>query len=86
MKVGRTPGLRLGYSQIANPAYLVGKGTMRIGHALGLVTRNVAMNLIRSVSPEPYIDRRGRLRGNMLALRQIVRGRADPRQVRELGD
>lgn len=82
---GRTSGLRFGYSQIANPFYLVRKQTMPRGMALGLATRNLFANLRGSVRPEPHIDRRGRLRGNMLALIDIVRGRSDPRRILELG-
>jgi hypothetical protein len=42
------------------------------------------MNLVRSVWPEPYIDRRGRLRGNILALRDLVRGGMIPERILEL--
>jgi hypothetical protein len=37
--------------------------------------------LTRSVSPEPYLDRRGRLYGNLLGLCDILRGRINPRAV-----
>ena len=33
------------------------------------------MNIVRSPWPEPYVDRRGRLRGNLLALRDLMTGR-----------
>jgi glycosyltransferase involved in cell wall biosynthesis len=82
---GRTSGVRFGYSQIANPFYLVRKGTMPRGMALGLAFRNFAANIRGSVNPEPHIDRRGRLRGNLLALGDIVRGRSNPRRILELG-
>lgn len=84
VKSGRTSGVRLGYSQIANPAYLTRKGTVTPLFALKLATRNVLANLARSLRPEPWVDRRGRLRGNLLALADLLRGRADPRRVLEL--
>ena len=43
-KTGRTPGKRLGYSQVINPAYLWRKGTMQPGFALKLIVRNVIAN------------------------------------------
>lgn len=82
---GRTSGVRFGYSQIANPFYLVRKGTMQPGMAMGLATRNLFANIRGSVRPEPHIDRRGRLRGNLTALIDIVRGRSNPRRILELG-
>jgi GT2 family glycosyltransferase len=80
-KLGRTSGLRLGYSQIANPLYLNAKGTMRRGHALRMMSRNVLANIGKSVAPEPWVDRRGRLRGNCLAIWDLVRGRLDPQRI-----
>lgn len=82
---GRTSGLRLGYSQIANPLYLTRKRTMGAGMAWGLALRNMAANIRGSIRPEPQIDRRGRLRGNLIALVDIARGRSDPRRILELG-
>lgn len=84
VKTGRTSGIRLGYSQIANPIYLVAKGTMRRGPATKMATRNLIANLIKSLAPEPYIDRRGRLRGNLLALLDVARGVNHPTRILEL--
>jgi hypothetical protein len=83
-KAGRTSGKRLGYSQIANPIYLLKKGTIPPDLARRLMRGNLASNLLRSFRPEPYIDRRGRLAGNLLALIDLPRGRLDPRRVLEL--
>lgn len=77
----RSPGLRLGYSQVANPLYLLRKGTMRPFETLDLVSRNVAANALRSFKPEPWIDRVGRLRGNLLALADALRGRMAPERI-----
>lgn len=81
---GRQPGLRLGYSQIANPLYLIRKGTMPTTFGLGLMTRNVMANIMRSMSPEPHIDRRGRLRGNIIALTHALAGRIEPEHILKL--
>ncbi|MDE1917938.1 MAG: glycosyltransferase [Sphingomonadales bacterium] len=81
---GRTSGLRLGYSQIANVIYLRRKGTIRLLHGWRILTCNVAANLLHSLRPEPHIDRRGRLMGNWLALRDLTRGKIDPRRILSL--
>lgn len=84
IKMGRTPGKKFGYSQIVNPIYLIRKGSMKPRHAVALMLRNMGMNVTRSVSPEPYLDRRGRLYGNVLGLLDIIRGRINPRAVAQL--
>jgi GT2 family glycosyltransferase len=81
IKSGRTSGVRFGYSQIANPIYLIRKGTMSWKHAKMLMWRNLAANLIRSFHPEPWIDRKGRLKGNMLALVDMAFGRISPHRI-----
>jgi glycosyltransferase involved in cell wall biosynthesis len=80
-KSGRTSGVRFGYAQIANPVYMVRKGTMSMAFAGSLIGRNVLANLGKSFRPEPWIDRRGRLRGNWLALRDFVTGGISPRRI-----
>lgn len=84
VKAGRTSGVRLGYSQIANPVYLSKKGTMSWQHARKLISRNIAANLARSIYPEPWIDRHGRLKGNLLALMDLLRGKASPARILQL--
>ncbi len=83
-KAGRTSGVRLGYSQVANPIHLVGRMTMGRGEALWTICRNLAANAAKSFRPEPWVDRTGRLRGNVLALTDLVRGRLDPERVLKL--
>ncbi|WP_212524275.1 glycosyltransferase family 2 protein [Actibacterium sp. MT2.3-13A] len=82
-KTGRSGGLRLGYSQIANPLYLRSKRTMRGTRAFAIMLRNVVSNLVRSLYPEPEIDRRGRLRGNLRAMRDIATGELRPERVKD---
>ncbi|MEZ5815611.1 MAG: glycosyltransferase family 2 protein [Hyphomicrobiaceae bacterium] len=84
VKIGRQPGRRFGYSQIANPIYLRRKGSLGLARAAYLVVRNVSMNIARSLKSEPWIDRRGRLAGNILALGHLARRRLDPRHILEL--
>lgn len=81
---GRTSGKRLGYSQVANIVYLKRKGTMRPDFGNRLMWNNVAANALRSLRPEPLVDRRGRFLGNMLAIFDCLRGRVDPRRILEM--
>ncbi len=81
VKLGRETGIRLGYSQIANPLYLVRKGTYSPWKALLLMARNVTMNCGRALRPEPYVDRPGRARGNGLAVIDWLTGRLQPTRI-----
>lgn len=83
-KRGRTSGVKFGYSQIANPIYMTQKGTLSLPLALRQMGRNVARNIARFLAPEPWVDRRGRLKGNMLALVDLVQGRLDPCKILQL--
>lgn len=83
-KRARMPGMRTGYSQIANPIYLWRKRTMSSAAASNLMARNVAANLIRSIKPEPWCDRRGRLAGNLRALGDLITRRLHPRNILDL--
>jgi len=84
IKLGRTSGVRFGYSQIANPVYLIAKGTMSWRHAGKLMWRNLAANSVRCIYPEPWIDRKGRLKGNFLALIDMALGRISPLRILQL--
>lgn len=86
VKAGRISGIRVGYSQIANPIYLVQKGSMAWSYAINRMWRNVLANLVRSLFPEPWIDRKGRLKGNLIALADIVLGRISPRRIIDFTD
>ena len=77
-KSGKTSGVKLGYAQVANVIYLVRKGTLRPGFGLKMAAGNVAMNLWKSLRPEAFIDRRGRLRGNLIAIRDALFGKMSP--------
>jgi len=81
VKSGRVAGDRLGYSQVVNPIYMLRKGTMTAGQVAGQIFKNIASNLVLAVRPEPFIDRRGRLRGNLKALADLFRGRVEPERA-----
>ena len=83
-KMGKTSGVRFGYSQVVNPLYITRKGNMRLPYAVKLILRNILSNAAKSVLSEPYIDRRGRLWGNLRALAHLLRGRLDPTYVLRL--
>ena len=82
VKLSRTSGVPLGYAQVVNPLYLFRKGSVPLGFALRSAGRHCLINLVRAVRPEQHVDRRGRLAGNLLALRDLLlfraRARADP--------
>jgi GT2 family glycosyltransferase len=84
IKRGRTSGVQLGYSQVVNPVYLNRKGTMRAGLVGRHIFGNVASNLVRALRPEPFIDRAGRLRGNLMGFRDLARGRITPEKAATL--
>jgi GT2 family glycosyltransferase len=84
VKGGRVSGVRFGYSQIANPVYLVRKGTGSARWATNLMVRNILANVALSLRPDPHVDRRGRLRGNLIALGHVSRGRIDPEFILQL--
>ena len=84
VKRGRQRGELLGYSQIANPIYLARKGTLSWPRALRQIGKNVAANCLKSIRPEQYVDRRGRLRGHIFALCDLSVGRLHPERVLDL--
>jgi glycosyltransferase involved in cell wall biosynthesis len=80
-KSGRTRGRNLGYSQIANPLYLIRKGTITRKRARILMLRNIASNLLGTIRPRPWADYRGRLTGNLTALWDLVMKRDHPGRI-----
>ena len=81
VKGGRTAGQKFGYSQIANPLYLMRKGTMPVHEGLWLMARNVGSNHAKALRPEPWVDRKGRVAGNWRAVRDLVTGRLRPERI-----
>jgi hypothetical protein len=86
VRSGRQPGRRLGYSQVANPVYLIRKGTMSKGRAVAQIGRNILANTRGLLFNDRLIDRWGRLNGNLLALSDLLVGRASPSRILEFGN
>jgi GT2 family glycosyltransferase len=84
VKGARISGVRTGYSQVINPAYLVRKGTMEPRYARKIMVRNVVANHVRAFRPEPWVDRLGRARGNWLGLFDLLLGRVTPERILRL--
>ena len=84
LRSGRQSGRRLGYSQVANVVHIYRKGTMPSDTGWCNLRRNLAANLVKSIAPEPHLDRRGRLMGNLLAIGDLLLGRLDPRRINSL--
>lgn len=81
-KAGRTSGIRFGYSQVANPLYIWRKvDNLGLKHMVRLIFPPVLRNMIGIFRPEPYIDRRGRFKGNLLAILDLIRGKAHPTRI-----
>jgi GT2 family glycosyltransferase len=81
---GRTSGVRFGYSQVANPLYLVRKQTMNRQRACRFISRHLLSNIYHSFYVHARFDYRGRLKGNCLAILDIVRGTIHPGRILEL--
>lgn len=81
VKSGRVAGDRLGYSQVVNPIYMLRKGTMTFSQVAGQIFRNLGSNILGIVRDEPFIDRGGRLRGNLRGFLDVLRGRLEPERA-----
>lgn len=77
-------GVRLGYSQICNPLYLMTRG--RLNHRTGTrqPLQNFLANHAKMFRPEPWIDRKGRAKGNWIAIMDLLRGRLNPSRILDL--
>lgn len=82
---GRVSGVRLGYSQIANPIHLMRKGTMSPRRAIPLMLKNILSNHARALKGETDVDRAGRARGNRWALNHILHRELDTLFVVRIG-
>ena len=85
---GRGPGVRLGYSQIVNPLYLwrkngyPGLGRVVVHFWMRLFLSNLTRSVVRTNNLRA--DRPGRLKGNLLAFGELLRGRVEPEQILNL--
>jgi GT2 family glycosyltransferase len=83
-KSGRQSGVKLGYSQVANPFYLARKRSVGWEFAVASMVSRSIKNLVRSAAPEPFVDRFGRLRGNLKGWRELLKGTISPTRILEL--
>jgi Glycosyl transferase family 2 len=83
-KKGRTSGIRFGYSQVVNPYYMIRKGSLSFGYGVKHLVKNFLANLIYSIKPEPWVDRQGRLKGNLIGFKDIICCSAHPKNVMKL--
>jgi GT2 family glycosyltransferase len=83
-KKGKISGVRFGYSQVINPLFVFRKGNMSLRRASLLIFKNIVANAAKSVFPEQYVDRWGRLKGNMVGLLHAAKGKLDPMYALEL--
>ena len=75
---GRMADRRLGYAQIANPIYLLRRGSMSVGD----FARRVATDLASNLSKAPRSPaRRRRLAGNLIAFAEALVGRCAPERA-----
>ena len=81
---GRRAHTCLGYSQVMNPAYFVGKGSFPLWLAAWEVFRPTAKHVAYSVAGPQRQWRRERLGGNLLAVRDVVGGHFTPERIRNL--
>ena len=84
IKSGRQSGIRLGYSQIANPCYLIAKGTCSWGRGLFNMSKNFAANVWGALRRERTVDRAGRLRGNLKGISDLITLRLTPSRALHL--
>ncbi|MCJ2012616.1 glycosyltransferase family 2 protein [Methylobacterium sp. J-076] len=84
VKRGRVSGRKFGYSQVMNPVYMHRKSTMTTAQVIRQIGRNMSANLVKSFWPELYIDRRGRLVGNLIAVGDLLRLRLTPERAATL--
>jgi len=84
VKGGRDAGLRFGYSQVVNPWYLMKKGTLKRFGTYQRIGRGFAGNALMAISQRSHIDRRGRLKGNLIGIKDIVTGKWAPERIADL--
>ena len=84
-KHGRVSGVRFGYSQVANQVYLARKGTITTMGGLRKAAENILANLVGALrNDEAYVDRRGRLAGNLRGIADTLTGKVSPGRILDL--
>ena len=90
-KSGRVREVQRGYSQVANNWYFLKKGTVHLPPRMAwirfwtiCVGKNVLLCLVPMLKGDRSADFSGRLKGHLLGVWDILRGRSAPERVREL--
>ena len=78
---GRTAHTRLGYSQMMNPLYLRKAGSFPTWLAVREIVPRCSKNLVLSLVGPEAGWRRERVRGNVIALGDAIRGRYTPERM-----
>lgn len=81
---GRVSGACFGFSQIMNAVYLWRKGSMTAAETIRHVTRALTGAIYWRIRDDRRLGRSDRLRGCMIAVGQVVRGRVEPERVLEI--
>lgn len=81
---GRTNHVRLGYSQFMNPVYLRTVGSFPLWLSVWEIFRPTAKNVAYAVAGPQKAWRRERVRGNLMGLRDAIRGRIEPERITQL--
>ena len=84
LRTGRVSGKRYGYSQVVNAWYLYRKGTMTIRESSLYILKALAANAAKSGGRQDYIDRRGRLCGNLVGVAYLLSGTCRPEGAAQL--
>lgn len=71
---GRISGNRMGISQIVNPFYLWRKDVLNASQLLDFWARALVGNALGLARRDPRLDRRGRLKGNLIGFVAVLRG------------
>jgi glycosyltransferase involved in cell wall biosynthesis len=87
---GRTSGVRYGYLKIANPWHLWRKSVISSLPELVAMywMKTTFANLIRAIMPKQpqSVDYKKRLKGNLMAYRDLLLFRIDPRNILNIAD
>ncbi len=84
VKRGRTSGIRLGYSQVVNPFYLAQKGHVSKFYPWKWSLKNIMANLAKYFLDRDFIDRAGRIKGNFIGIKSLLKGETKPEKITEL--
>lgn len=81
VQVARQSGVKMGYSQIVNNIYIWRKGHGSGARLILMAVRNVLANLVGVLKHDPRVDRLGRLKGNIIALKRLMFVGIDPEYI-----